>query len=227
MADEGVREIQLDGKQLVFLFMSATVVAVVIFLCGVMVGRGAPLRVGEGAETQDVGLDPTARPPDAGEQVAAPDDGPVPTNEQHAYDRLLGDAGSQADTLNPPSESPAGPVTTPRSAASSSSKPPATAPPRAGTVKGSRPPAAAPSAAARSLAEPRGSGYVVQVAAVPKREEANSIARRLGTKGYPAFVTTSGSNFRVRVGKYPNRREAEAVANRLEREERIEPWVTR
>jgi cell division septation protein DedD len=231
MADEGVREIQLDGKQLVFLFMSATVVAVVIFLCGVMVGRGAPLRVGEGAETQDVGLDPTARPPDPGEQVSAPDDGPVTTSEQHAYDRLLGDAGSQADTLNPPSESPepspAGPVATPRSAASSSSKPPATAPPRAGNVQGSRPPAAAPPATARSLAEPRGSGYVVQVAAVPKREEANSIARRLGTKGYPAFVTTSGSNFRVRVGKYPNRREAEAVANRLEREERIEPWVTR
>ena len=62
---------------------------------------------------------------------------------------------------------------------------------------------------------------------MPKREEANTFARRLQGKGYPAFVTTSGSNYRVRVGKYPNRREAEAVANRLQREERIEPWVTR
>ena len=33
--DEGFREIQLNGKQLVFLFMAATVVSVVIFLCGV------------------------------------------------------------------------------------------------------------------------------------------------------------------------------------------------
>jgi cell division septation protein DedD len=84
-----------------------------------------------------------------------------------------------------------------------------------------------PAAPALTLAEPRGNGYVVQVAAVQKRAEANTIARRLSGKGYPAFVTTSGSNFRVRVGKYPNRREAETVANRLEREERIAPWVTR
>ena len=42
MPDEGLQEIQLRGKQLVFLAMSATVVAVVIFLCGVMVGRGVP-----------------------------------------------------------------------------------------------------------------------------------------------------------------------------------------
>ena len=39
-ADEGFHEIQLSGKQLVFLFMATTVVSVVIFLCGVLVGRG-------------------------------------------------------------------------------------------------------------------------------------------------------------------------------------------
>ena len=39
-ADDGFHEIQLNGKQLVFLFMAATVVSVVIFLCGVLVGRG-------------------------------------------------------------------------------------------------------------------------------------------------------------------------------------------
>src|SRR5262249_654553 len=38
--DDGFHEIQLNGKQLVFLFMAATVVWVVIFLCGVLVGRG-------------------------------------------------------------------------------------------------------------------------------------------------------------------------------------------
>ena len=35
--DDGFHEIQLNGKQLVFLFMAATVVSVVIFLCGVLV----------------------------------------------------------------------------------------------------------------------------------------------------------------------------------------------
>jgi cell division septation protein DedD len=38
--DDGVHEIQLSGKQIVFLFMATTVVSVVIFLCGVLVGRG-------------------------------------------------------------------------------------------------------------------------------------------------------------------------------------------
>ena len=43
MSDEGFHEIQLNGKQLVFLFMAATVVSVVIFLLGVMVGRGVAI----------------------------------------------------------------------------------------------------------------------------------------------------------------------------------------
>ena len=42
MSDDGFSEIQLSGKQLVFLFMATTVIAVVIFLCGVLVGRGVP-----------------------------------------------------------------------------------------------------------------------------------------------------------------------------------------
>ena len=38
--DDGFHEIQLNGKQLVFLGMATTIVSVVIFLCGVLVGRG-------------------------------------------------------------------------------------------------------------------------------------------------------------------------------------------
>src|SRR3954462_10802599 len=38
--DDGFHEIQLNGKQLVFLGIATTLVSVVIFLCGVLVGRG-------------------------------------------------------------------------------------------------------------------------------------------------------------------------------------------
>ncbi len=48
--DEGFHEIQLNGKQLVFLFMAATVVSVVIFLCGVLVGRGVKAQLNNVAE---------------------------------------------------------------------------------------------------------------------------------------------------------------------------------
>src|SRR5262245_12351697 len=59
MADDAFHEIRLDGKQLVFVFMAATVVAVVTFPCGVMVGRGVRAHRGEliAAETP---ADPTA-----------------------------------------------------------------------------------------------------------------------------------------------------------------------
>ena len=41
MSDDGIHEISLNGKTLVFIFMATTVVLVVTFLLGVMVGRGA------------------------------------------------------------------------------------------------------------------------------------------------------------------------------------------
>jgi cell division septation protein DedD len=81
--------------------------------------------------------------------------------------------------------------------------------------------------AATSLAEPEGTGFVVQVAATRQRAEAERIAARLSGKGYPAFVTTAGANFRVRIGKFDDRRQAETVAGRLEREEQFKPWITR
>ena len=42
MASQASNDTTPNAKQLVFLFMAATVVAVVVFLCGVLVGRGVP-----------------------------------------------------------------------------------------------------------------------------------------------------------------------------------------
>src|SRR3954454_16686186 len=62
--DEGFHEIQLNGKQLVFLFMAATVVSVVIFLCGVLVGRDVRTERGSEAENAALNtpLDPSPQP---------------------------------------------------------------------------------------------------------------------------------------------------------------------
>ena len=65
--DDGFHEIQLNGKQLVFLFMAATVVSVVIFLCGVLVGRGVRAERGTEAEAASSS---TAEP--APQRAAAP-----------------------------------------------------------------------------------------------------------------------------------------------------------
>src|SRR5689334_24315257 len=93
MADEGLHEIQLNGKQLVFLFMASTVVAVVIFLCGVMVGRG--VRVQRPAEPIEAAGDPLADPtvekPLAAPPptVTTPSTAPVAGNEILTYPSRL------------------------------------------------------------------------------------------------------------------------------------------
>src|SRR6478735_1469818 len=92
MSDEGVHEIQLNGKQLVFMFMAVTVVAVVIFLCGVMVGRG--VRAPRATELADAAiespLDPTASvaPAPASTDVQSSSAAPDPTQDPTLSGRL-------------------------------------------------------------------------------------------------------------------------------------------
>jgi cell division protein FtsN len=214
MSEEGFREFQLNGKQLVFMFMAVTASAVVIFLCGVMVGRGvrAPAVGNQMQATATAPADPTA-PVDATAPTAAttlPNGAPPSSQETLTYPDRLEDATPPPETLEEPA-----------SDNTASSVAPSTPAPTAGK---------APSADLAS-SEPSGTGYVVQVAAVRERAEAEGIARRLASKGYHSFITTPGAGaprvFRVRVGKYSDRREADAVANRLQKEEQFKPWVTR
>jgi rare lipoprotein A len=212
MADEGFHEIQLSGKHLVALFMAATVVAVVIFLCGVIVGRDIyKQRVAMAQAAAETPVDPTAdaRPSDPPQPTGT---GPAPTNpggasqETLSYpDRLAGNAPA-AESLKPAPSTPA------------RERAPAPDPPSP------RPTSSAPS-------EPAGGGFAVQVAAVGERAEADTIARRLSNKGYPAYVMPPAAGtprvFRVRVGKFKERREAEQIAGRLQREEQFKPWITR
>jgi DedD protein len=244
MSNEEFHEIQLNGKQLVFLFMAATVVAVVIFLCGVMVGRGVPTRAAAPADgPQQAALDPTAPlgvpAADLGgpaTQGVATENGPVTAQETLTYPTLLEDPNPPAETLAPSPDPPPAPAPSvaaraeaPKPAAKPAAPKPASAAPKPVTAapKPAPVPVPAPQPTAAALAEPRGNGFVVQVAAVRKRAEADTIARRLSGKGYPAFVTTAGANFRVRVGKFDDRRQAELTAGRLEREEQFKPWITR
>jgi cell division septation protein DedD len=216
MPDQNVREIQLNGKQLVFMFMTATVAAVVIFLCGVMVGRGvSTTRAAEIAAVMvDTAVDPTviAPAPDSTEAEAS-------STVRASSEEDLKDL-SYARRLEAP-EAPPEPTVEPVAApvpAIAEAKPSPLA-----VVAAARP--------AEATAGPRGDGFVVQVASLRSRAEADAVARRLSSKGFPSFVTTPGSGgprvFRVRVGKYVERREAESVARRLEKEEQFKPWITR
>ena len=235
MADEGFREIQLDGKQLVFLFMAATVVSVVVFLLGVMVGRNVRLPApAVAAASTDPSLDPTADPTDIVQSTSGASTAeriPLSAQETLTYAERLEAPEPVRETLadpiarTPARESEPRPERVSEERAASAPKAPAAVPARV-PARTSEPPVQN-----ASFTEPPGNGYVVQVLAAVKREEAESLARRLTAKGYPTFVSVGDAKvpakFRVRVGKYSDKREADAIFRRLEQEERFKPWLTR
>lgn len=218
MSDQGVREIQLNGKQLVFMFMTATVAAVVIFLCGVMVGRG--VNTTRASAVAAVATEPTVDPTSTAQpqQTTSSDAASAePVSSQEDLKQLT--YAKRLEAPEPPPEPAVEPVVA------------APVPAIAEQPKVEKPPVVAPAAKTVDASEPKGAGFVVQVASLKSRDEADAIAKRLSSKGFPSFVTTPGSSgpkvFRVRVGKYPDRREAETVARKLEREEQFKPWITR
>jgi cell division protein FtsN len=211
MADEGFHEIHLSGKHLVALFMAATVVAVVVFLCGVAVGRGvlekrtAQAQASPPADPTAEVQSPTGADPTTGSAVPEPS-ASVP--ETLSYPDRLASGTPPSETLKP----------TPTPPAPVESSPP---PPTASEV--------APASSAPG--EPAGSGFAVQVAAVRERGEAETIAKRLSTRGYRAYVMPPVNGaprvYRVRVGKFKDRRDAEQIAGKLQKEEQFKPWITR
>ena len=201
MAHQSPTESAPTAKQLVFFVMMATVVAVIVFLCGVLVGRGVPLQRGGVAAFDDArpnGIDPPAI--GGPEDPAAPGEETVSPLRNLSYFERLSGAGTE-----PPAETLGAP-----------------APEDAGTGAGADPVAVA--------AESDEGTIVIQVTALAEASAAASVAARLAASGYPAFVVAPKAGaptgtYRVRVGPYADRREVDTVRRRLETEERLETWI--
>ena len=235
--DDGFHEIQLSGKQLVFLFMATTVVSIVIFLCGVLVGRGV-----QGARStvaEAAGLDTAASPGGDEETAAVPVSGePTPVTEL-SYPGGLANrdatpapvapgaaAGMSTTPAEPKSAAPTPAPPEPKAAA----KEPAKDTPKEAPRETAPAPAAAP-ATSTAPAPAEDGGFTVQVTALKNRPEADAIAQRLQTRGYKAYVVAPGAGgqviYKVRVGVNMQRQEADKVMRRLQNEEKFKPWITR
>jgi cell division septation protein DedD len=208
--DDAFHEIQLSGKQLVFLFMATTVVSVVIFLCGVLVGRGV--------RAQDIGMDPAiaaaADPQPATQEppAAVPADPPVtPSEPPLSYHQRLESEKSPAEDLKARSE-------------------PRPAPPD--TARAAAPPVVPKPAASSGPYTPQPGTWAVQVQALRDRDAATQVVQRLRGKGYPAFLVapTLGAPtqlFRIQVGRYSDRTEAQQVEARLKKDEQFDTFIVR
>jgi cell division septation protein DedD len=218
MSDEEFREFHLDGKHLAFLVISGIGVAVVVFLCGVLVGRG--VRAPRAVAAADFA-------------VAAIDDGPT------GSDPLDGTpTGNDVAASTPGRERSSAPFAEPdpEPAAPAPAEPlaPRVAPPASTSAEKS----AAPTPVAKPAAPPpatvprgtTGSQWVVQVVSGTSRASAESLAAKLKSKGYEAFISEypqGASQYRVRIGTFAKKAEAQVVADRLAKDGKYKkPWVT-
>lgn len=234
------------AKQIVFLFMAATVVAVVVFLCGVLVGRGVPLG---GGGTSIAGSSASASVDLPTATLSSPSSEPSAAAGESTlsyYWRLDG-SPSEPDLLGP------GNAETDTNADTNeegvdSPEPNETVADRdrvrvtvVDEASSPLPPAPAPASEPLPPAVPESSsasasvvtdGFSVQVMALRSHAAAQDVVTRLSDKGFPARVVLPPADapialFRVQVGPYADRAEAQRIRRRLQAEEQFEAFVTR
>ena len=192
MTEPAFREIQLSTKQLVFLFMSAVVVLVVVFLLGVSVGRGVGADPALQADTSNPGdtLVP-AGPPATSDPGEAPP--PLPPAETTEAD--VETADDPAPVTSPP---PAPPPPDPDPPAAEVPPPPVT----------QNPPVA-------------GGDWAVQLGAFGSVQNADALVLTLTQRGYAAYreqTSSARTPYAVRVGPFTSRAQAEITKQRLAKE---------
>jgi cell division septation protein DedD len=207
--DGAYYEVQLNNKQLVFFFMAALAIAVVVFLCGVMVGRG--VRDATLAVAQN---DITA--------TALPKAAPASRVVEKAQARPELDYTARLESDDVPSRLEPVPSSSPESALEA--RRPASPPQKPAVV-----PASAPRPApARSTIGAESGAFTIQVVALKTEDAAQSLLARLQGKNYRAYLEGGGDAglHRVRVGRFSSRAEAEKVAAKLRDEEKFKPYIT-
>lgn len=207
--DGAYYEVQLNNKQLVFFFMAALAIAVVVFLCGVMVGRGV----------RDATLAASAR--DIAPMRASQDDAQTPAAKPAATPRLDYAERLERSEIEPTLGS-SSPETT---AAAAKPAPAPEPPPRPPESAAERP---APAKPANTVLGGNAGAFTIQVVALKTEDAAQKLLMRLRNKSYRAYLEEGGEAglHRVRVGRFQTRAEAETVAQKLREEEQFRPYIT-
>jgi len=209
MDPEQDTEITLGTAKLLTLFFGLVVVCAVFFALGYTLGRKS-----------DVGF----AAPGAATPLKPASNGPKPAGSasQSAPQMTFYKAVEQKD---------ANAQLTPAAPDANSSGTPAGGQPASSPGVSSPAASSAPGTSASGTAQPSQTGnppdpmaplptasYFVQVAAVTKQEDADSLVDALKKKQYPAFVATNSANeklFRVQIGPFTDIKDAEATRSRL------------
>ena len=240
-------EITLNGRQIFYLFFGGAVIASMVFVLGVMVGRRVEARSVDVAGEQSAVRDPLA-----------------------ALDKLHGGGVSELafpSALRGGSESlgavderlsatrgagqPAGAKATEPKEDSKDEAPAAVTAPaqaKAGSAEVSDTPSAKPkeeTAAARAPADDSATAeedkeeepvaedrFTLQIGSFQDRGEADALSAELQTSGYEPYILSAevpekGLWFRVRIGRYPSYKAALSAKAAFEKKQQVIAYVTR
>ena len=193
-------EITLGTGRMLAIFFTFVLVCAFFFSIGFSLGRRTTI-AGVGSSV----FAHTGTPATIVRPSAAKDNAPQPTPQSgdFSFYKAVGEKNADAALAPQDSKTPASAATTPTSTATTTTPP------------GGEPPKAAADAA---TATPASAGYYVQVAAVSRQEDAESLVEALKKKQYPAFTAnnpTADKFYHVQVGPYTEMKDAEAMRARL------------
>ena len=193
-------EITLGTGRMLAIFFTFVLVCALFFSIGFSLGRRTTIAAAGSLGIAHVGTPATIVRPSAAKNDAPQ---PTPQSGDFSFYKAVGEKNANAALAPQDSKTPASAATTPTS-----------------TTATTTPSAEAPSKAATDAATtaPASAGYYVQVAAVSRQEDAESLVEALKKKQYPAFSAnnpTADKFFHVQVGPYPELKDAEAMRARL------------
>jgi DedD protein len=193
-------EITLGTGRMLAIFFTFVLVCAFFFSIGFSLGRRTTI-VGAGS----LGIAHAGTPATIVRPSASKNDAPQPAPQSGDFSFYKAVGEKNADAALAPKDSKTQPATAIAS--------PSTA---ATTTSPVGEPAKAPIDAA--AAAPSSAGYYVQVAAVSRQEDAESLVEALKKKQYPAFSAnnpTADKFYHVQVGPYTDMKDAEAMRARL------------
>ena len=217
-------EFKVEGGRLVLLGVGAFLTLVLVFLVGVLVGKGLWGSRGEG-------LEPLVH------SGGTPERGAEPSSRQYTFYEDLKRPDSAGQPPPPPTASAAGPASEtsiPAPATRSEGEETASAKEPEGPTPGRISPDGSSSAASSSgasAAAPASSPlFTVQVGSFRDRASADDQIRRIGSQGISGQVvpvSVEGRTwYRVQVGKFGTRAEAEAHYQKRLRPKGVQGFVT-
>jgi DedD protein len=200
-------EVRLDNRQVFFLFFGSALVACLLFILGVIVGKRLESR---------------------GKASSPELEDPLALLDKVAASPLV---ASEAPTRPAPKPTPA--VPRPPAAPAAPAAKVAIAPPAA-TIAEVEPAAAAAAPAVKKpvavapAEAPKGKGrFTLQLGSFPDRAEAEAFAKQFGAQPYvvPSEIPGRGLWYRVRFGDYPSAKDAIAAKASFEKQHNVIAYV--